>query len=134
METGTSQWYQMLAKPGWTPSGGTIGTIWSVLYPLILIAAVATGLKAFRSELPRIILVPLALNLASNIAFTPIQFGLRNLELATLDIAIVLVTAIWWASSAWLGGARWIALLLVPYIAWVATASVLQVSITMMNR
>ena len=79
-------------------------------------------------------LVPLVLNLASNVAFTPIQFGLRNLPLAAVDILVVLVTIVWWMVLVWRPGSQWIALVLSPYLLWVCIATVLQLSITLMNR
>ncbi len=30
-------WYQGLAKPGWTPDPATIGLVWQILYPIILV-------------------------------------------------------------------------------------------------
>jgi translocator protein len=127
-------WYDALTKPSWTPAPSTIGLIWTVIYPLIAIAAIATVFKVVRGELPRIVLLPLGINLAANIAFTPIQFGLRNLPLATADILLVLVTIVWWAVLVWKPGSSWIALVLAPYLVWVTTATVLQVSITLANR
>ena len=73
------------------------------------------------------------INVVSNIAFTPIQFGLRNLPLASVDILIVLVTAVWCIVAFW-PYSRLAALTLTPYLVWVAMASVLQLSITWMNR
>lgn len=126
-------WYDSLAKPAWTPPPAFIGTVWTVLYPIII---VAFGYMVYRIALgaaPTALLVPIAVNVVSNIAFTPIQFGLRNLPLASIDILIVLVTIIWCIVAFW-PYSRLAALALVPYLAWVATASVLQFSITWMNR
>lgn len=128
-----SAWYDALAKPSWTPAPGVIGTIWTVLYPIIIVAFGAALVGVARGSLPRLVLVPVLLNVASNLAFTPIQFGLRNLPLAAFDILVVLVTIVWTMVLVW-PHARWIALALVPYLLWVGTATVLQLSITLMNR
>ncbi len=127
-------WYDSLTKPSWTPESSTIGTIWAIVYPLIAIAAIGTVVKVVRGDLSRLVLVPLAINLAANLAFTPIQFGLRNLPLATLDILVVLFTIVWWMALVWRPGSAWIVIPLTPYLLWVATASVLQISITLSNR
>ena len=127
-------WYDALVKPSWTPAPATIGTIWGVIYPLIAIATVATVFKVMRGELSRIVLVPLVINLVANVAFTPIQFGLRNLPLAAIDILIVLVTIVWWMVLVWRPGCQWIVLPLAPYLVWVSTATVLQFTITLANR
>lgn len=127
-------WYDALAKPTWTPEPQFIGTMWTILYPIIAVAFVAAIMKAVRGEVPKAVYVAVAINAAANIAFTPIQFGLRNLPLATADILLVLVTIVWLMVLLWTPGAKWIALLLVPYLVWVSIATVLQTSITWMNR
>jgi len=126
-------WYDSLAKPAWTPPPGFIGTMWTVLYPIIVVTFCYMIYRVARGTAPMSLLVPIALNLVSNIAFTPIQFGLRNLPLASVDILIVLVTIVWCMVAFW-PYSRLAALALTPYFAWVATASVLQLSITWMNR
>ena len=126
-------WYDSLAKPSWTPAPSVIGTIWTILYPIILIVFGYVAFRVFKGEIPSVVLVPIALNLVANFAFTPIQFGLRNLPLATVDILVVLATVVWAIVAIW-PYSRPAALALVPYLVWVATASVLQLSITVMNR
>ena len=32
------EWYQSLRKPSWTPSPKTIGMIWQILYPVIMVS------------------------------------------------------------------------------------------------
>jgi len=72
------------------------------------------------------------INLAANLMFTPIQFGMRNLPLATIDILVVWSTIIWMAVAAW-QHYRWIAITQTPYFTWVSIATFLQLSITAMN-
>ena len=126
-------WYESLAKPSWTPSPSTIGAVWTVLYPIIAVAFGAVIVKVVRGDLPRNVLIPVAINVAANVAFTPIQFGLRNLPLAAVDILVVLATIVWVIVLVW-PNSRWIAAALIPYLVWVSIASVLQLSITFSNR
>ena len=76
--------------------------------------------------------LPFALNLVANLAFTPIQFGLRSLSLAALDILVVWGTIIWMMIAIW-KHYRWVALAQIPYFAWVSIATVLQLSISWSN-
>jgi len=76
--------------------------------------------------------LPFAINLVTNLIFTPIQFGMRNLPLASVDILIVWGTIIWMMVAIW-KHYRWIAVAQMPYFVWVSTATVLQLSITWMN-
>ena len=64
----------------------------------------------------------------------PSSLGWRNLPLAAVDILVVLVTIVWWMVLVWRPGSQWIALVLAPYLVWVSIATVLQLSITFMNR
>ncbi len=126
-------WYDSLAKPSWTPAPSVIGTIWTIIYPIIFVAFGYVIVRVVKGDIPWKVVVPIAANLAANFAFTPIQFGLRNLPLATADILVVLVTIVWAMVAIW-PYSRVASLALTPYLAWVSTASVLQISITLMNR
>ena len=127
------EWYNALAKPSWTPEPAFIGLMWQIIYPIILVTFGFVFVQAARRKVPRVVAVPFAINLIANLVFTPIQFGLRNLPLAALDIVIVWGTIIWMVAAVWRHH-RWIALAQTPYFAWVSTATVLQLSITWMNR
>ncbi len=75
-------WYDSLAKPGWTPSPATIGLIWRILYPIILVTFGFVFVQSQRRKLPSWVAVPFVINLVANLIFTPIQFGLRNQQLS----------------------------------------------------
>lgn len=126
------EWYNALAKPNWTPDGGTIGLIWACLYPVIAVSFGFMFVQAVRGKIPRSVAVPFAINLVANLIFTPIQFGLRNLPLAAVDILVVLGTIVWAMAAAW-PQARWVAAAQLPYLVWVGIATVLQLSITAAN-
>lgn len=125
-------WYNGLAKPSWTPAPATIGLIWQILYPIILVSFLYVFARAARRKIGWRVALPFAINLVANLLFTPIEFGLRNLPLATVDILIVWGTIVWMMAVVW-KHARWVAVAQVPYLVWVSIATVLQVSITWRN-
>jgi tryptophan-rich sensory protein len=125
-------WYNALDKPAWTPAPVTIGTIWQILYPIIAVSFLFVFVQAFRGKVPRRVALPFAINLIANLIFTPIQFGLRNLPLASIDILVVWGTIVWMIVAVW-RHYRWVAIAQVPYFVWVSIATVLQLSITWMN-
>lgn len=125
-------WYKGLDKPGWTPSSSTIGLIWQILYPIIILTSGFVFVQAFRGKVRWLVALPFAINLIANLIFTPIEFGLRNLSMATVDILIVWGTIIWMAAAIW-RHYRWVAVAQVPYFIWVSLATTLQLSITWMN-
>jgi tryptophan-rich sensory protein len=126
-------WYESLEKPGWTPDPATIGLVWQTLYPIILVTFAFVFVQAVRKKIPGRVALPFAINLVANLVFTPIQFGLRNLTLAALDILVVWATILWMITAVW-KHYRWVAVAQVPYLIWVSIATVLQLSITWMNR
>lgn len=125
-------WYNSLQKPSWTPEPATIGLIWQILYPIILVTFTFVFVQAFREKLPWIVVLPFAINLVANLIFTPIQFGLRNLTLAAVDIVVVWLTILWMIASIW-PHYKSIAVAQMPYLIWVSIATVLQLSITFSN-
>lgn len=127
------EWYDGLVKPSWTPEPATIGTIWSILYPVILVTFGWVFVQCLRGRLPWSVALPFVVNLAANLVFTPIQFRLRSLPLATVDILVVLGTIPWMMAAVWRHSAL-VALAQVPYLVWVSIATVLQVAITLWNR
>ena len=127
------EWYDSLVKPAWTPEPGTIGLVWQILYPIILVSFGYVFVQAVRGRLPWVVALPFMVNLVANLAFTPIQFGLRNLDLAALDIVVVWLTIPWMIVAIW-NHHGWVAVAQIPYFVWVSIASVLQLSITWWNR
>jgi len=126
-------WYQSLSKPSWTPEPRTIGRIWQVLYPVILVTFGFVFVQAGRGKLPWLVALPFVINLVANLSFTPIQFGLRNLPLASVDILIVWGTILWMVIAVW-RHAPWVAVAQIPYFVWVSIATILQLSIAWSNR
>ena len=131
--SGTQEWYALLEKPWFAPPAWIFGPVWSVLYVLIIVSFGFVFLHVWRGRWPRIVAVPFAINLVANLLFTPIQFGLRSNILALGDILIVLCTILWMMRTTW-QRARWVSYIQFPYLLWVAFATVLQMSITWMNR
>lgn len=132
----TYNWYSQLIKPNWAPPSWLFGPVWTVLYGIIAFSFGTVFYKAFTGKIGWIIALPFILNLVFNAAFTPLQFGLKNNLLAMIDILLVLGTLIWamyvlWNASPEL---RWVVYVNIPYLVWVLFASVLQVTITYLNR
>ena len=125
-------WYQQLIKPSWSPPAYLFGPVWTFLYILIVISFGKVFLMAAQKKIPILVALPFALYLVFNLIFTPIQFGLKNNFLAAADILLVLATLIW-AMIAIYPRSRSLAYIQIPYLAWVAFATVLQLTITYLN-
>ena len=129
----TYNWYSTLIKPTWAPPAFLFGPVWSVLYLLIAISFCFVFYKVWQGELPKIVLLPFVLNLIFNFAFTPLQFGIQNNLLASLDILAVLSTLVW-AIVSIKTYIPWVAIINIPYLLWVSFATCLQLTITYLNR
>jgi benzodiazapine receptor len=129
---GQYEWYLELARPVWAPPAWLFGPAWTVLYVLIAISFFSVVREFLAKRLPFSVLLPFLLNLGFNLAFTPIQFGLRNNLLAAFDVVAVLVTLIWAMVAVW-KHTRWVTYINIPYLLWVMFATVLQLTVTIMN-
>lgn len=125
-------WYNSLNKPSWTPAPGTIGLIWQILYPIIIVSFGYVFIRALQRKIPWVVAIPFVINLVANLIFTPIQFGMRNLPLAAVDILVVWLSLLWCIAAIW-RHVRWVAWAQIPYFLWVSLATILQFSITTTN-
>lgn len=129
----SAAWYAQLIKPFFAPPAWLFGPVWAVLYVIIAISFGYVLVQCIKKRLPFTVFLPFALNLVFNLSYTTIQFGLKNNLLASVDILLLLSTLVWALVTIW-PRIRWVALVNIPYLLWVAFATVLQLSITWLNR
>lgn len=129
----TFETYSDLVKPTWAPPSWVFGPVWSFLYILIAVSFGTVFYKLATKQIPFMVALPFILNIIFNATFTYFQFGLKNNTLAAIDILLVLGTLIW-AMIAVFPHARWITYIQIPYLLWVSFATVLQLTITFINR
>ena len=135
--TNQYNWYSTLKKPRWAPPSWLFGPVWTILYILIAISFGAVFLMIGRGALAPIIALPFILNLIFNFSFTYFQFKLKNNLLAVLDVLLVLGTLLWiltLRSSLSEVGLVWVIYLNIPYLLWVSFATILQLTVTYLNR
>lgn len=128
----TFEWYSNLIKPAWALPAWLFGPVWTVLYVLIFVSYGYVFYLFLKNKINFLTLFPFLLNLFFNFIFTPIQFGLQNNLLASIDIFLVLVTLIWSLISIY-SYARWVFYVNTPYFLWVLFATYLQFTITYLN-
>lgn len=128
----TYSWYQSLIKPFWAPPSWLFGPAWTVLYILIFISFSYVFSLFFKGKITFLVLLPFILNIFFNIIFSPIQFGLKNNFLASIDIILLLSTLVWAIFSIF-PQAKWVAFMNIPYLLWVSFATVLQITVTYLN-
>lgn len=129
--TSLKSWYPTLVKPSFNPPNSVFGPVWTTLYVLMAVAA----WRIWRSTDWATARGPLALfglQLVVNLGWSLAFFGLQNPGLAVavilaLDL-LVLATALIFRRIDGLA-----ALLLVPYLAWIAFATALNIAIWRLN-
>lgn len=126
-------WYSQLIKPTWAPPSWIFSPVWAVLYILIAISFSKVFIMAINKKIPAIISLPFILNLIFNFSFTYFQFGLRNNYLAMADILLVLITLVWSIFVIY-SHAKWVSFINIPYLLWVCFATVLQITVTFLNK
>jgi len=131
----TYNWYSQIIKPSWSPPSWIFGPVWTVLYAIIAVTFGNVFYKALTGKIPLIVTLPFLLNIIFNLAFTPLQFGLKNNLLALIDILLVLGTLIWALYALWKFSPQlhWIVYFNIPYLLWVSFATILQLTITYLN-
>lgn len=125
-------WYQTLVKPTWAPPSWIFGPVWTFLYAIIFVSYGFVFYKVYTKEIPFVVAVPFVLNLIFNFSFTYFQFVLKNNLFASIDILLVLGTLIW-ALVAIFPYASWVSWINTPYLLWVLFATILQITITILN-
>ena len=126
------EWYAALAKPAWNPPNCLFGPVWTVLYILMGVAAWLVWRRAGfggASAALSLFIVQLVLNALWSYLF----FGQQRLDFALWDIiallaTILVVTLLFWRLDRVAGA------LMLPYLAWVGFASILNFVLWRLNR
>ena len=125
------EWFAALKKPSWNPPGWVFGPVWTALYAMMAAAAWLVWQRGGWKEQRKPLLIFLA-QLALNAVWTPLFFGLHRPGVAFAEIVLL-----WLAIVATLVAFRPVnrtaAWLLVPYLAWVSFAAVLNGTLWSLN-
>lgn len=121
--------YQDLEAPAWAPPSWVFGPVWTILYLMVGTAA----WDAWRAGASSRTLALWGAQLAVNLAWTPLFFGLGERGWALVDI-VVLLALIVATILAFARVGRRAAWLMVPYAVWVAFATALNAAIWWLNR
>ncbi|RUT28554.1 tryptophan-rich sensory protein [Arsenicitalea aurantiaca] len=127
-QTAPGAWYEGLDKPFFNPPNWVFGPVWSTLYVLIAIA----GWRTFLDDRGGLAMKLWVAQMVLNWIWSPVFFGAENLVLAFGIILVMLATIIAYIVVVSRRD-RLSALLFVPYAAWVGFASILNLSLWILN-
>jgi translocator protein len=125
------EWYAGLRKPAWNPPNWIFGPVWTALYAMMAAAAWLVwrrgGFAAQRGPLTLFVV-----QLLLNAVWTPLFFGLRQPALAFAEMLLL-----WCAITATILAFRRVqalaSALLLPYLAWVTFAALLNFTLWRLN-
>ena len=123
-------WYVTLNKPSFNPPNYLFGPVWTSLYVLMGISffLIISSAKKEKNKLIGIYLIQLTLNfLWSFIFFKFHALGIAAVEIIILWISILIMIIMFYKTN------KWAALINIPYLLWVSFASVLNISIYLLN-
>ena len=124
-------WFAALDKPAIFPPPVTFAIVWTVLYALMGFA-LALVCSAWGARLRLLAILAFVLQLVLNLAWSPVFFAeheirLALLILAALNIAVLLTVVLFWQVR------RVAGLLMLPYLAWILFATVLNWQFLVLN-
>ena len=127
-----STWYASLQKPWFTPPNWLFGPVWVTLFLLMGISLYLLWTHADKNSIRKKALILFGVQLALNELWTLLFFGLRQYFLGLIDI-IVLWVAIGLTIVESYRVRKLAGLVLVPYIAWVTIATLLNYYVWLLN-
>ncbi|OXA79828.1 TspO and MBR related proteins [Flavobacterium aquidurense] len=127
-------WYPTLVKPIFNPPNWIFMPMWTLLYILMAVAAglVWDKIKE-QNDVVKKALLFFIIQLTLNAIWSYLFFGLKNPLLALIEIALLWLM-IYETYLKFIKINKTAGYLLIPYMAWVAFAAVLNASIWWLNR
>ncbi len=126
-------WYANLHKPFFNPPDWVFAPVWMTLYVMMGVSSFLIWRKGLDDKPVRIAMLWYVIQIILNAIWTPLFFGLQSPLLGLIDIvpllAAIIVTIILFYKISRLAG-----LLLVPYMAWVTFAVIINASVYILNR
>ncbi len=123
-------WYYTLEKPFFTPPNWLFAPAWTVLYFLIGLTLYICWKNAFWND--KKLKIVFFLQLALNFLWSLLFFGLKSpllglIDVIALDLAVIATVILLFKYS------RTASLLLIPYMAWIIFASLLNLFVYLLN-
>ena len=129
--TADSPWFVSLDKPATYPPPATFGIVWTALYFLIGISF-ALVCSAWGARIRGLAIAAFVIQLVLNLAWSPVFFGAHQITLAlalliALDLAVIVTVVLFFRVRRLAG---W---LMLPYLAWILFATLLNWQFLQLN-
>ncbi|MBW8199746.1 TspO/MBR family protein [Flagellimonas abyssi] len=131
-QSSVNDWYVTLNKPSFTPPNYLFAPVWTALYIMMGVAAGIVWSKGYHHIWVKTALYHFVFQLLLNALWSIVFFGLKN-PLGGMVVILVLLTMIILTIKWFRVISKPAALLMVPYVLWVAFASALNYKIWELN-
>lgn len=125
-------WYATLEKPFFSPPNWVFGPVWTLLYLLMGVALYSILNNEKKSQQKKGAIILFFMQLFFNFLWSIIFFGLQSPFLAMIDIMFLLVVLVY-TMIAFKRISLIAYYMLFPYLFWVCFASLLNLSIILLN-
>ncbi|UBZ15405.1 tryptophan-rich sensory protein [Flagellimonas marinaquae] len=131
-QSSVNDWYVTLNKPSFTPPNYLFAPVWTALYIMMGVAAGIVWSKGYHHIWVKTALYHFVFQLLLNALWSIVFFGLKN-PLGGMIVILALLTMIILTIKWFRVISKPAALLMVPYVLWVAFASALNYKIWELN-
>ncbi|WP_421813064.1 TspO/MBR family protein [Flagellimonas sp.] len=131
-QSSVNDWYLTLNKPSFTPPNWLFAPVWTALYIMMGVAAGIVWSKGYHHVWVKTALYHFVFQLLLNALWSIVFFGLKN-PLGGMVIILALLTMIILTIKWFKVISKPAALLMIPYVLWVAFASALNYKIWELN-
>ena len=129
--TPRADWYARLRKPAWQPPGWAFGPGWTIILGLAAWAAVRAW-DAGDAAQQRDVLILFGVNAVFHLAWSPLFFELQRPDWALIEVPFLWASVLAMMIGLWPIDSQ-AALLVLPYLAWVAFAASLNWKVVDLN-
>ena len=126
-------WYTTLQKPFFNPPNWIFGPVWTLLYLIMGISLYIVWIAKVEKKAKLQGITFFFIQLALNVLWSILFFGLKSPTAALIGI-IFLWLAIFLTIRSFLQISKKAGWLLIPYLVWVSFATILNLSIVILNR
>ena len=126
-------WYPTLVKPVFNPPNWIFAPVWTLLYIMMGIAAGLVWTNEYEQKIVKKALGFFAIQLGLNALWSYLFFGLHNPLLALIEI-VLLWLMIFETYNQFKKIDKVSGFLMIPYLAWVSFATILNASIWWLNK
>ncbi|WP_313671718.1 TspO/MBR family protein [Sandarakinorhabdus sp.] len=129
--TPRADWYARLRKPAWQPPGWAFGPGWTIILGLAAWAAVRAW-NAGDAAQQRDVLILFGVNGLFHLLWSPLFFKLQRPDWALIEVPFLWASVLAMVIGLWPIDSQ-AALLIMPYLAWVAFAASLNWKVVDLN-